>query len=272
MRAVPDPVYLPLRVFVRGASTVGWFSPMAGPRSDLGFPRVIERELVRDGRPAQVRSVTTGGRPTSEVVREWERDVVGWSPDVVIYMVGHYETLHPLWPNWLERHANNFTWLPRRLGTAYRKRVLRPLWRALVKFQTAVDLRVPRRLTLGRIDNAVADIMRVAEKVREIQSPLVVIMQTPLPGSYARQLFPGMEERVRYLNGQLEKAVAAFGSDEVTVFETPAVVEELVGDDRDRAVPDGFHFTGEAHDAVGRRPADQIRAWAADKPHLAPLD
>ena len=123
---MPAPLPLPLRVLVRGASTVGYSGVMSGPRTDLGFPRVIERDLLAGGRPASVVSLTVGGMRTNTVLRTWEHDVLGWSPDVLVIMAGHYETLHVLWPQWLERHANSNIWSPRRLNTRYRRRVLRP--------------------------------------------------------------------------------------------------------------------------------------------------
>ncbi|MDQ6523319.1 SGNH/GDSL hydrolase family protein [Nocardioides sp. LHD-245] len=263
--------WLPTRIFIRGASTAGWTSPMSGPRSDLGFPRVIERELLASGQPTEVRSVTVGGMPTSTVVRTWERDVVGFSPDVVIYMVGHYETLHLLWPNRIERHANAFTWLPRRLSTAYRTKVLRPLWRSLVRAQTALDRRLPPRYGERRVRNAVADIMRATARVREIQSPLVILMETPLPGTYGEQLFPGMPHRVRLLNRLLAEAVEARGEHEVLVFPTNEIVAAAYPV-RDDAVPDGFHFSPDAHDLVGRALATRIQEWTRTQAHLRQPD
>ncbi|GAA3670802.1 hypothetical protein GCM10022237_33220 [Nocardioides ginsengisoli] len=259
---------LPTRIFIRGASTAGWTSPMSGPRSHLGFARVIERELLASGQPADVRLVTVGGMPTSKVVREWERDVVGFSPDVVIYMVGHYETLHLVWPNWLERHANAFTWLPRPAATFYRKKVVRPLWRTLVKLQTALDRRLPASLGRRRVVNAAADIARATDRVREIQSPLVILMETPQPGTYGVQLFPGMPARVDLLNGLLADGVAARGDAEVQLFPTNAIVSAAYPV-RDDAVPDGFHFSPEAHDLVGRALAAQIQEWTRTQSHLA---
>ncbi len=240
---------------------------MSGPRTHLGFPRVIERELLSTGQPVETRLVTVGGMPTSSVVREWERDVVGFSPDVVVYMVGHYETIHLIWPNWLERHANSFTWLPRRVSTAYRKMLLRPVWRALVKAQTFVDARVPTRLAERRVRNAVADIMRATGRIREIQSPLVILMETPQPGTHGIRLFPGMPGRVTLLNRLLAEAVAARGDADVRVFPTNAVVDAEFPD-HDEAIPDGIHFSPEAHDLVGRTLATEIQDWTRTQPHL----
>lgn len=247
---------------------------MGGPRSDLGFPRVIERELLTAGQATTIRTVTVGGDATANLVREWERDLVGYSPDVIVLMAGHYETIHLLWPNWLERHANSFTWAERRWQIAYRKLLLRPTWRAMVKLQGRIDLRAPARVRRRRIRHAVADIGRTVRQARAIGSPLVVVMQTPSPSQVGVDLFPGMPGRVAMLNEGLADLVAGFGSDEVVLFDTDAVVEEfLAGQDggtRVDALPDGFHFSPAAHDLVGRRLADRILPWAASQPHLKP--
>jgi len=268
---MPDPVPLPLplRVSVKGASTVGWMAPMGGPRTDLGFPRVIERELLLAGRPAVVLSHTVGGDATRNVLRDWERQVVGWSPDVVVLMAGHYETIHLLLPNWLERHANSLTWSPRRLGTLYRKRVLRPMWRSLVRFQGVVDRRFPWLSTL-RLRHAVADIQRAITHMRGVGSPLVIVMETPPPAPFAQRLFPGMSGRVQLLNAWLRSMVDGFESEEVRLFRTSEVVAEFADGDLTPALPDGFHFSPELHDLVGRRLAAEIEAWAQTQGHLKP--
>jgi lysophospholipase L1-like esterase len=266
---VPQSLPLPLRVSVKGASTVGWMAPMSGPRTDLGFPRVIERELLRAGQAAVVLSHTVGGDATRNVLRDWERQVVGWSPDVVVLMSGHYETIHLLLPNWLERHANSMTWAPRRIGTLYRKRLLRPLWRSLVKFQGVVDRRLPR-LSALRVRHAVADVRRAVEHMRQVGSPLVIVMETPIPAPYAQRLFPGMAERVALLNGWMGEMVAGFESDEVRLFRTTDVVDSFADGDLTAALPDGFHFHPGLHDLVGRRLAEEIGAWAQTQEHLKP--
>ncbi|WP_370288137.1 SGNH/GDSL hydrolase family protein [Nocardioides sp.] len=262
---------LTTRVFVRGASTVGWSGRMGGARTELGFPRVLERELLARDHRAEVRSVTVGGMPTSAVLKRWEHDIVGWSPDVVVYMVGHYETLHVLWPNRLERHANHFRWLPRPLRTLYRRKVLRPVWRNLVRFQTAVDAHVPQRWAQRRVRYAVADLARAVKQAREIQSPLVVLMETPLPGSYARKLFPGMEVRVEAYNRMIAELADRLG-EEVRVLPTNAVLGLHDLGARDDALPDGFHFSAPAHDAVGRALAELVQPWIERQPHLQPIE
>lgn len=265
---MPDPIPLPMRILVRGASTVGYSGVMGGPRSDFTFPRVIERDLLASGRPATVMSLTKGGMRTATVLDSWESDVLGWSPDVVVIMAAHYETLHVLWPQWLERHANSVTWAPRRWGSVYRKRLLRPVWRFLVKVQANVEQRVPRGLWRRRIDNAVADIGKAISWIRQIGSPLVIVMEVPMPSEVAMRHFPGLPERVSYANDRLAGLVATVGESEVRLFPTNEITASYAGGDLVAALPDGFHFAPDVHDMVGRRLASEIEAWALTQPHL----
>ena len=48
-----EPNRLPLRVLVKGASTVVYTSWMSGPRSDLAWPRVVEEQLLRRRLPGR---------------------------------------------------------------------------------------------------------------------------------------------------------------------------------------------------------------------------
>ncbi len=271
---MPDALPLPLRVAVRGPSTVGWMSGMGGPRSDLGFPRVIERELLAAGQTAEVRSVTVGGDSTAAMLRAWEAEVLGWSPDVIIYWTGQYESLHLLLPRWLERYANSFTWVPGPWQRFYRKRLLRPFWRTLVRAQTRLDAALPAALGRRRMRRAVEVTEHLVTKVRQVGSPLVIVMGGLPPGSRAELLFPGMAERIRSFNGMLAEMTRALGSDDVRAFDTAGAVRDLADDlydgDYDQLVPDGFHLTPAGHDAFGRALAAEINAWAATQSHLKP--
>lgn len=259
---------LPLRVLVKGASTVGWSGAMGGPRSDMIFARVIERDLLAADQPAVVVAKSVGGMRTNTVLRDWERDVTGYSPDVIVIMAGHYETLHVLWPQWLERHANSPTWAVRPLSTLYRKRLLRPAWRALVKLQTKIEARVPGWWWRRRVDNAVADIAKAVTQMRQIASPLVILMEVPSPSAPGLFLFPQMPERVTYVNGRLAQLVDRFATPDVRLFPTNREIREFAGGDLEAALPDGFHFAPRLHERVGGSIAAEVEAWAKAQPHL----
>ena len=80
---------------------------MGGPRTDFAYPRVIEAELLAAGQPAEVRVTAAVGQRTKDSLKSWEREVVAWSPDVVVLHCGQYEAIHLFMPWWLERYVNN---------------------------------------------------------------------------------------------------------------------------------------------------------------------
>src|SRR3546814_15684162 len=87
---------LPLRVLVKGASTVNWTSWMGGPRTDFTFPRALEEQLLQDGRPCEVRTITMTSEKTSTILGTWQREILGYSPEVIVLVYGHYETIHQI--------------------------------------------------------------------------------------------------------------------------------------------------------------------------------
>src|SRR3712207_1034599 len=123
---MPDQTRIPLRVLVKGASTIIYTSWMSGPRSDFAWPRVVESELVAAGWPVDLHTMAVPAELTKEAYPSWPTEVLAWSPDVVIMDYGRMETVHLFLPKWLERHAHSLQARPHPLRQLYRKRVIRP--------------------------------------------------------------------------------------------------------------------------------------------------
>lgn len=266
-----DPLPLPMRVLVKGASTVLWTSWMGGPRSDFVFARAIEANLLAEGRAAEVRNTGILGSPTKDFIRTYEHDVVQWSPDVVVIYAGHYEVMHLFLPRRYERYSNR----PNVRGTAtsqwWRRRVVRPAWKANAIVQSKVDLIPDRfRLRKRRLRRAAADLKAYIEQVRFVQSPLVIVFQLVPISANRVHWFPGANPRIHHWNALAEQVVAEFDSDEVRFFRTQDLVRGVVGDDIEKATPDGYHFTPELHGLIGAALARDIAEWADTQPHLKP--
>ena len=104
-RTYGEPLPQPIRVLVKGASTVNWISYMGGPRSDFAYPRVLEATLLAAGRPAVVRDTSLAAEHPKSALAAWSTEVVPWSPDVVVLHYGHMECIHLLLPRVLQRYA-----------------------------------------------------------------------------------------------------------------------------------------------------------------------
>lgn len=258
---------LPLRVLVKGASTALWTSFMGGPRDDFTFPRVIEQEVLASGRPVEVRNTAVLGDRTIDGLRRWPEEAIAWSPDVVVMIYGHYEGIHLLIPHWFERYVNKPR-VSRPWAQFYRRRVLRAVWKVLATVQARVDRAVPDVVWGPRMRRTSRDIVDHAVALRQLASPLVLVLEV-LPLAPAKQhWFPGMTRRIETLNRLNREAIAALGDDEIRFVPVRPIVDRVAGGDLDAATPDGYHYTPAMHREVGRELAGQVLAWADGQGHL----
>lgn len=265
---VSAPGQLPMRVLVKGASTVNWTSWMGGPRTDFTFSRVVEERLLDDGRPCEVRTVTMTSEKTSAILSTWQREILGYSPDVIVLVYGHYETIHLFLPRWLERHANSLKARPRRLSRLYRDRVLRPVWMALARLQARLDTVLDPTVRRSRPRDVAADLGRYIEHVQKVGSPLVFCFELLPPTTRYQSWFPGMAARMEVMNRAIEQMVDRVDLPQVRWFRVSALLEEAAGGDPEEATPDGFHYSPALHRAIGEALAREIADWAETQPHL----
>lgn len=262
------PQQLPLRVLVKGASTVNWTSWMGGPRTDLTFPRVVEEQLLAHGRPCDVRTTTMTSEKASTILPTWQREVLGFSPDVIVLVYGHYETVHLFLPRWLERHANSLRGRPRRLARLYRKKLLRPTWMVLARLQARVDAVLEPTLRRGRPRRVAADLRAYIDHVQQVQSPLVFCFELLPPTRRYQGWFPGMAARIAVMNDAIAAMVRRVDRPHVRWFRVAPIADALTGGDREAATPDGFHYSPALHRAIGEALAEEIGGWADTQPHL----
>lgn len=265
---MPSPIPLPGRVLVKGASTVSSVSPMGGPRSDFAFPRVIEAELVAGGRPAEVRNSAKIGAPTKNVFRDWEQDIMQWSPDVVVIVAGYCETIHLFLPLWLERYVNRINRRPSRNQGHDHRRAVRVIWKLLATLQSKVDGPFGARILQRRLTRVASDLEGYLNLVQLVGSPLVYILELLPPSGSRNKWFPGMSDRIAFMNEQLRKVVDRRDNSEVRFLAVSEIAHSLVGEDLSAAIPDGFHYSPALHREVGRELARGIQEWAHGQPHL----
>jgi hypothetical protein len=265
---MPSPLPNPIKVLVKGASTVGWLGEMGGPRTDFGFPRAMEEALLQSGRPVELRTISVPSERTKTAVRRWEREMIGFSPDVIVLVYGHYETIHLFLPWWLERHANSRVVPPRRWSALYRTRVLRPVWMSLAKLQAKLDTKLDPTIRRGRPKNVVADLEKIIGHTQELHSPLVLLWQYNPPATRYRSWFPGMARRVEVMNAAIADMVERINLPNVRVFDAAELVNTVSAGDLDAATPDGFHYSPELHRKIGEELAREVADWADTQPHL----
>jgi hypothetical protein len=247
---------------------VNQISWMGGPRTDFTFPRALEQKLLSDGRACDVRTVTAMAEKTGPILKTWQDEVIGFSPDVIVLVYGYVETIHRFLPRWLERHANSWRAKPRRLRSIYRKVILRPVWKTLAELQMRLDTRIPT-IRGGQSFRVAALLEEYIAQVQTVASPLVLLLELLPPSGRYRRWFPGMTARVKAMNGALAATVARADRPNVRFVRISPLVEEHFGGDLDIATPDGSHFSPEMHRHIGTALAKEIGDWAETQPHLA---
>lgn len=264
----PAALPLPVRVLVKGASTVGWLSGMGGPRSDFTFPRVIEQQLLAGGRPVELRTYSVPSEQTKKTLRRWQEEMIGFSPDVVVLVYGHYETVHLFLPRWLERHANSLRARPGRIREWYRASLLRPTWMALARLQARADTTLDPTLRAARPRRVAADLERLIGHIQELHSPLVFVFELLPPSQRYRSWFPGMARRIEVMNEALAGMVRSIDRPNVRFFRVGELVNKYADGDLGIATPDGFHYSVEMHRRIGVELAREIAEWADRQAHL----
>lgn len=267
----PEPLPLPIRVLVKGASTVNWISFMGGPRGDFAYPRATEAALLAWGRPAEVRDTSRAAEHPKTALRAYQREIVNWSPDVVVLHYGHMEGIHLFLPRALQGHAQSLQDRPGLLRDAYRKRLLRPGWKALARLQQRVMRHLPASTFLfrQRARRAALDLERLTRRIQDVGSPLVLFMELTPPGETYADWFPGLGERLEEMNDAMRGVVRRIDRPNVRFFATSDALAELVSSG-EPVNSDGAHFTPAAHRAVAAALAGEIAKWVDEEGHLRP--
>ena len=264
---MPELTKLPLRVLVKGASTIIYTSWMSGPRSDFAWPRVLESEIRAGGWPVDLHAMAVPAELTKEAYATWPVEVLAWSPDVVVMDYGRMECVHILLPKWLERYAHSLSARPHPVRRAIRKGLIRPAWQRLARLQQVLDARLPTDSSLWRVRRGEREIEGLIQRIRTVASPLVLVTELPPFGRIYQEWFPGANPRVEIMNESLRAMVRRFDSPDVRFVPLAHVWEPLLAEGEDPC-PDGGHFTPEMHRAVGEAIAEVVLEWAEKQPHL----
>ncbi|MCX6396652.1 MAG: hypothetical protein NTV23_09210 [Propionibacteriales bacterium] len=265
---MPTPLRLPIRVLVKGPSIVNWTSWMGGPRTDFTFPRVIEEQLGARGMPSHVQAITMTSEQAKKLPLTWQREVLGFSPDVIVLSYGQFESVHLFLPRWLERHANSLRARQRPVSRFYRKTLVKPVWKSLAQVQSKVDARLKPSFKRSRVRTVPLDMETYIKHVQRVASPLVIVMEVLPPAERQRTWFPGMPARIALMNEANRSMVERVALPNVLWFTTSDLVERDFGGDLELATPDGFHYSPGLHRAIGEKLTDEIARWAATQPHL----
>ena len=255
---------LPVRILFKGPSTLVWTSMMGGPRTDLVFPRVVEQELLRKGRRVDVRNNARNGWLTKDLFETWEEEISAWSPDVIVMTPAHMETVHGILPPKLERGANAISRRPGRFRTFYYRRFLRLTARLVLIIQRSLDR--PGRFQ-GRVKRALGYTDEFLRITKQVQHPLVLLLELHHPAKKNIPWFPGWLARIDVLNDGLRALADKY--EDARFVPIRDLMDQVEPGTPETLWADGIHFNPDFHRAIGERLAGIVDEWAKTQPHLA---
>ena len=262
-----SPMPLPMRVLVKGPSTVLWTSMMGGPRADMVFSRVLEQQLLAQGQPVEVRNAGFMGWPTRDLFTTWEDDIVRFSPDVVI-VAPHWESLHTILPGWLERGANTVNRRPGFWRHLFYRRFLRATARGVLLLQKRID-RPGRDLNKRLLKRAMVDVKAYIKMTQQVASPLILVLELHQPSGVKLAWYGGWPERVVKLNAALRALVDDVDRPNVRFVEVSDLMQKFDPGTPETLWADGIHFSPEFHRAIGEKLSGIVEDWASGQSHLA---
>jgi lysophospholipase L1-like esterase len=193
----------------------------------------------------------------TKALRRYETDVRPALPDVLVIHFGVNEAQPWLLPVWLVRHLLAHDQAVTRPARAWRRYVAGPLWVAVRGYRRRLSPLIGTwtwQTTPRRFEGTLRRAIRIARA--EFQ-PLVLVVDLCAPGPLLERYLPGSAIRHDRIRCAIEQAVASCADPDVRLVRASGVVAALGVDD---SVPDGMHFTAEAHRRLGKLLADEVRS------------
>ena len=150
--------------------------------------------MLSDGRPCDVQTITMMSEKTSKILGTWEREVLGFSPDVIVLVYGHYESGPPA-PAAMARAACQQSQgaRPRRCSESFiATAILQRVWLLLARLQArSGQNRGTRPSAAAALAGVAADLeVRFISQVQTVASPLVIVFELLPPAKRSPELVP----------------------------------------------------------------------------------
>ncbi|ASO20696.1 lysophospholipase L1-like esterase [Actinoalloteichus hoggarensis] len=249
----------PLNVVVIGNSVTYQQIPPR-TRSDEGIYAEVLRDDVAAATGRPVNLYLEGGwfDLIDTAARRYEQSIRNHLPDVVVLHYGTNEAQPYLVPLRVLRHLIRHEPAVTRLGHFYRTKVVTAVWRVLRAYRQAASRILGERTWQLRPSVFTATLTHLATAIRRDMRALVLIVDINEPGDRLEHFLPGSRGRVRTYRATLEKAVRQIGDPDVRLVPVSGVTRSL---GIEAALPDGIHFSNEAHARFGAELAEQVLAW-----------
>lgn len=253
----------PIRILVRGSSTVSWIARVEPGRISHAYPRELETAMHQHGWSVQVRASSPLAASSLHILRDADDDIFAWDPDVIVLNIGHMECLHMLIPRPIARHIFTRTARPGRWRQIYRRSLLWASYSVATKVQARLERFVEPWVFRRRRNAVIAHANQYIDFAARNGHPLIVVMGL-LPPSTPVKIFPGLVGRLNKMNEAFRGLVAQRAEESVVWFD-PADALRADGPPPEQSIGDGMHFTPQAHVTVGRGLARVVETWVTQE-------
>lgn len=256
----------PLSLVVLGNSVALMQVPPRKDPADGTYGEVLADLLHEAGVPTDLHLEARWFEFAHQGLRRYPESVSAHAPDVFVVQYGFNELQPWLLPVPVVRHLMTDHLATSRTARWYRRTVVPPVWRRVRGYRRWASARVGLRtwqLSPHRLRHSVQQLVRAA---RYTFRPLVLVLDVNPPGASVRHFLPGVEARHPLVQQALADAVAHFDDPDVRLVPASRVVAEM---GEESALPDGIHWSPEAHRRVAELLADEVLDWLGQRPSSA---
>jgi lysophospholipase L1-like esterase len=228
-------------------------------RRDGPYAEVLELLLRDAGINAEVRNAGREYELINRGIHRYQEDERAWSPDVLVVNYGMAEAQAPAIPKGVHNHFMTWEKGLSRPAAAYRRRVAPQIWPRLRRYQRFAMRRMGTRLWRMSPRRFTAELQRVIALARQDHRLVLVIDINP-PGPRLLYNLPGIDRRREILNDVLHDVIGKAAAEDagVRLIEGSALASEM---GIDAAIPDGYHWSPDAHRRVAQMLAAEIVPW-----------
>jgi lysophospholipase L1-like esterase len=258
----------PIRVVITGGSVSLIVTPARTERSEGNYGELLPSLLAPSGVVVDVRHQGKWFDLINELRSRYEFSVRNHFPDVLVLNYGMGECQTNLVPTWLTRHISTWDVSSHPVARAYRRTLIRPLWRVLRRYQQLGSAHLGLhsfRLSPGRFR---FEMERVITMAREETGCLVLVLDCDPPGSRFSHWMPTIGRRWELYQQVLADLVADINDPDVRLVPASRTILDDLG--VEVALPDGIHRTAAAHRKTAELLAAEILQWIGQPARLVP--
>jgi lysophospholipase L1-like esterase len=227
-------------------------------RDDRTWGEWLEEDLIAAGHPAHVFNQARWFELINEGRARYLDDIRPLFPDVLVVQYGSNECQPNALPTRLARHSAAMHQSTRRVAMSYRQRLLVPYgWPMIRRWQQWAAPRWPDRLTRLTMRRWKEELRRLVTLARA-DGMLVLVLDVSEFGPRYEHWIPSVSEHRERFQTALEQTIETLHDPGVERIDPSVVLGDL---GQDKSIPDGLHWSAEAHRRVAALIAERIEAW-----------